>query len=208
MGALYTVVFGTRAEADAVGAHVRAVHRHVRGARSGTPYAAADPELALWVHTTLVDTGIVMYDRFVRPLDAGERAAFYREMKTVAQVFGVPHDVLPRRYRDYEAYLRRQVGSLRVSDDALAVAHSVLDPGVPLPMRPAARVASRLSLGLLPEPLREQYRVRWTPAHRAVLALSSESARRLVVPRRLRSVWSDRGGYGVPLRVLGALASL
>src|SRR2546429_361088 len=58
MGALYPVVFGTRAEADAVAARVRAVHAHVRGERDGVPYAASDPELALWVHATLVDTGI------------------------------------------------------------------------------------------------------------------------------------------------------
>ncbi|HEY3188287.1 MAG TPA: oxygenase MpaB family protein [Solirubrobacteraceae bacterium] len=208
MGALYTVVFGTRAEADAVAARVRAVHAHVRGERDGVPYAATDPELALWVHATLVDTGIVMHDRFVRPLDRRERGEFYRQMKTVARVFGVPPAVLPPRYDDYEDYLLHQVTTLRVGDDALAVARTVLDPAVPLAMRPAARAVVGLSMGLLPAPLREQYRLRWTPAHRAVLALSSESARRLVVPKRVRSVWSEAGRYGLPLRLLDALASL
>src|SRR6266536_4831027 len=52
MTALYTIVFGTRAEADGVGALVQTVHESVRGRLresvgafpAGTPYAADDPE--------------------------------------------------------------------------------------------------------------------------------------------------------------------
>src|SRR5690349_8075232 len=53
---LSTIGFGTRDEADRVGAHVRATHRRVKGAipeavgpyPAGTRYRADDPELLLW----------------------------------------------------------------------------------------------------------------------------------------------------------------
>ena len=32
---------------------------------AGTPYAADDPELLMWVLFSLVDSGIVVYERFV-----------------------------------------------------------------------------------------------------------------------------------------------
>src|SRR5207253_220526 len=63
---------------------------------AGTPYAADDSEPMLWVHGTLVDTGIAMHEAYIGPLDRAEREAFYREMSVVARVFGVPASVLPR----------------------------------------------------------------------------------------------------------------
>src|SRR2546427_622103 len=62
MVALYTVVHGTKADADAVAAQVRGVHARVAGVANGRRYSALDPELQLWVHSTLVDTGLVVYE--------------------------------------------------------------------------------------------------------------------------------------------------
>ena len=61
MNAIYTVVYGTRAEADRAAARVRAIHASVQGSiperrgsyPAGTRYAARDPQLLLWVHGTL-----------------------------------------------------------------------------------------------------------------------------------------------------------
>src|SRR4051812_30486953 len=58
-----TIGFGSKADADRVTRHVRAMHRRVSGKlpkavgpyRAGTPYRADDPELLLWVLFTLVD---------------------------------------------------------------------------------------------------------------------------------------------------------
>ncbi|PZS37595.1 MAG: hypothetical protein DLM62_18275 [Pseudonocardiales bacterium] len=48
-----TVGFGTRVEADAAGARVRAMRRRVRGVDpvTGGRYAVTDPDLLRWVHT-------------------------------------------------------------------------------------------------------------------------------------------------------------
>ena len=66
MTALYTIVFGTQEQAEHIGAITRAAHGGVRGRRGRRVYTAADPGLMLWVHSTLVDTGLAMYETYVR----------------------------------------------------------------------------------------------------------------------------------------------
>ena len=76
-----TIGFGTREEADRVTRRVRAMHRRVSGRLpeavgrypAGTPYRADDPELLLWILFTLVDSGIVVYRRYVRGMSRFRR---------------------------------------------------------------------------------------------------------------------------------------
>ena len=68
-----TIGFGSREEADRVTKRVRAMHRKVKGAitepvaryPAGTTYRADQPDLLLWVLFTLVDSGIVVYRKYV-----------------------------------------------------------------------------------------------------------------------------------------------
>jgi uncharacterized protein (DUF2236 family) len=200
MAALYTIVFGTEAEGERMGAITRAAHRRVRGARSGRPYSAADPELMLWVHSTLVDTGLALYELYVRRLEPAEAEEFYEQMKVVAHVFGVPDEVHPSTLAAFRAYQRDLIatGTVRVGDDARAIAATVLSPPVPFPLRPALRVLAAQTAGLLPAELREQYGIR------RPLPGTVGSTRRLVplLPPQLRR--TER----LPLRVLTAFAGL
>jgi len=59
MTALYSIVHGTRAEADRVAATCTPWHAHVCGRHGDRRYTAFDPDLMMWVHATLVDTGLV-----------------------------------------------------------------------------------------------------------------------------------------------------
>jgi uncharacterized protein (DUF2236 family) len=220
MSALYTIVFGTRAEADRAGEVVQAVHASVRGRlatsvgafEAGTPYAASDPELMMWVHATLVDTGLAMYEAYVRRLDPSESEWFYRDMKVVARVFGTPASVIPRTLREFETYRRERLGAgeLCVGTDARAVAASVLDPPVPGALGPVVRSLNLATVGLLPTPLRGKYELPWSPADELAFRTSARLTRTLVVPllpKPLRVVASHRRrDGGVLLRVLTALA--
>src|SRR5687767_11900195 len=84
-----TIGFGTRAEADRVTKHVRAMHRQVSGRLpkavgrypKGTPYRADDPELLLWILFTLVDSGIVVYRSYVGGLSRAEEAEYWEDYK-------------------------------------------------------------------------------------------------------------------------------
>ena len=200
MAALYTIVFGTQAEGERMGAITQAAHRHVRGSRNGRPYSALDPDLMLWVHSTLVDTGLALYELYVRRPARSEAEEFYDQMKLVAHVFGVPDDVHPVTLADFRIYQREliETGTVRVGDDARAIAATVLSPPVPLPLRPALRVLAAQAAGLLPADLREQYRIR-RPVPGTI-----GSTRRLVplLPAQLRR--TER----LPLRLLTAYAGL
>src|SRR3954464_1731513 len=61
LDASYTIVFGSEADAREVARRIARVHDHV----TGPGYAANDPALLLWVHATLVDTALRIYQRFV-----------------------------------------------------------------------------------------------------------------------------------------------
>jgi uncharacterized protein (DUF2236 family) len=204
MTGLYTIVFGTREQADRVSALTRAAHERVCGRRGSRSYSAADPALMLWVHSTLVDTGLVMYETYVRQLEPATREDFYQQMKVVATVFGVPPDVHPPTLTDFRSYQRAllESGEVRVGPDARAIAGSVLAPPAPLPLRPALRAIAAQGAGLLPPTLREQYGLSWTRADGLALRASSQSCRRLLplLPPALRQ--TER----LPLRLLAAFA--
>jgi uncharacterized protein (DUF2236 family) len=195
MSALYAIVFGTPEQAERVGAITRAVHAHVPG--------ADDPDAQLWVHATLVSTGLTMYETFVRPLDEHDREAFYDEMRIVAKYFGVP--VVPETLADFREYERTTIQRLRIGDDARAVAQTVLAPPVPPGLGPFVRPLRLVTVGLLPERLRAAYGFRWTRAHAAAFALQARSVRTVLpaTPSALRDLEPDRT---IPMRLLAAFA--
>ena len=212
MGGLYTIVFGTRDEADAVGRRVRDVHRSVRGTTDSGRYSALDADLMLWVHATLVETAITMYRTFVGPLARDEEAAFYEDMKVVARIFGVPARVLPHTIDDFWEYWKRMLEGeeLAVGADARAVAETVLDPPLRGPLRVLAPFARLVTTASLAPELRERYGIAVDTRAGARLARSAAAVRRGVlpiVPPRLRLLATNNRRRGVPFRVLDALAA-
>ena len=190
--AVYLIVYGNKAEAERAGAAVQAVHARVVGRTTeqmgpfppGTPYSASDPELMLWVHSTLVETALVIYRRFVGPLASGEDEAFYREMALVARLFGTPADVIPPTLADFHAYVRGELSgrNIVVTPAALDVAETVLDAPVRGPLRLAGPAHRLATAALLPPRLRREYGLRWSSAHAAALPVAARSLRLVVLP--------------------------
>ncbi|MGI8802155.1 MAG: oxygenase MpaB family protein [Solirubrobacteraceae bacterium] len=191
------VTFGPRAEADRLTRRVRAMHRRVRSVLeepagrfpAGTPYAADDPELLLWVLATLADSGLVVYERYVGGLRESERRAYWRDYRQVGRLFGLKAAEMPDSLGDYVEEMLRGP-DLHVTDEARELAVKiVLHPPVPVLARPLLEVANFHTIGLLPGRLRREYGLRWHPGRTLVLAGGTEYAKRLVVPllpRRLR----------------------
>jgi uncharacterized protein (DUF2236 family) len=187
MEALYLIVYGSRQEADRAGEIVRAVHAAVRGRieeplgpfPAGTPYSAADPQLMLWVHATLVETSLAVVQRFAGALTGDEREAYYREMGVVARVFGVPAAVLPRTFADFREYVAAQLDGpeILVTAPARDVARAILCAPLPGPLRAAVPAHRLATAAFLPERLRSEYGLRWSPAHAAALELSARPLR-------------------------------
>ncbi len=195
-----TIGFGSRADADRATRRVRAMHRRVRGELSepvgrfpaGTPYAADDPELLLWVLATLADSALVVYERYVGSLASAERDAYWQDYKVVGRLFGLRTREMPDTIEDFDAYVAEMLGSddLVVTDDVRELAiRIVMRPPVPLRARPLLELANFITVGLLPGELRRQYGFSWDPARGLALLGGAQYLKRVLVPllpRRLR----------------------
>ena len=184
LDATYTMVFGTRAQAEAAASRVNAVHDRV----TGPGYHARDPELLLWVHATLVDTALRTHGRFLGPLSDAEAEQYYQESTVLAELLGVPRSAQPSDLTAFRAYVRGMVGSLEVGQEARRLAQEVLHPPVPIVVAPLASLTRQLTVGLLPRPLRAGYGFTWDAGREAALTAAPLAARALLplVPGRLR----------------------
>ncbi len=203
-----TIGFGSRADADGATRRVRAMHRRVRGELkrpagrfpAGTPYAADDPELLLWVLASLVDSALVFYDRYVASLSEAERDAYWQDYRIVGGLFGLKDDEMPADIRDFDDYMREMLSGsdLFVTSAARELAlQIVMRPPVALARRPVLEVVNFITVGLLPAGLRRQFGLSWDPLRSLMLRGGAEYAKRVLVPlapERLRFVSSARVG--------------
>jgi uncharacterized protein (DUF2236 family) len=187
------IAFGSREDADRATRRVRAMHRRVRGElvrpagrfAAGTPFAADDPELLLWVLATLVDSALVVYDRYVGSLSDAERDAYWQDYRVVGALFGLADGEMPADIYAFDAYMRRMIAGddLFVTSDARELAiEIVMRPPVPLIRRPVLELVNFITVGLLPRRLRRQYGLRWDPLRSLALRGGAEYAKRVLVP--------------------------
>ncbi|MGO9248281.1 MAG: oxygenase MpaB family protein [Solirubrobacteraceae bacterium] len=204
-----TIAFGSRSDADRITRRVRAMHRRVSGRlperigsyAAGTAYRADDPGLLLWVLFTLVDSALVVYQRYVRSLSRAEEEAFWEDYKVVGRLFGLKRGDMPATLADLDAYRTRMLegDELLVTDWARRRARQiVLAPPVPLLARPILETVNFVTIALLPDPIREQYGFSPLPPpvmRKALVAGGADYVKRAVIPflpSRLRLVPSAR----------------
>jgi uncharacterized protein (DUF2236 family) len=199
---LDAVAFGPRAKADRLTAHVRAMHRRISGTLTedagrfpaGTPYRATDPELLLWILAAMADSALLVYSRYVRPLDRDGRDALWRDYRVVGRLFGLAERDMPADIERFDAYMAATIasGDLYVTDRARALAvEIVLRPPVPLALLPVRELVNQTTLGLLPGPVRRLYGFSWDPLRAVAVRGGAEYLRRVVLPalpERMRTV--------------------
>src|SRR3954468_10915283 len=200
-----TIGFGSREDADRVTAHVRAMHRRVRGRLkeavgpypAGTPYRADEPELLLWVLFTLMDSATLVYGRYVRDLSRRDKDALWRDYRLVGRLFGLRDRDMPATLDDLDAYRHSMLEGdrLHVSPWARERARRiVLEPPVPWPARPLRETINFITIGLLPDRIRDQYGFAPVPpaaVRKAIVAAGAAYVKRAVlplVPGRLRLI--------------------
>jgi len=188
-----TIAFGPKQEADRMTRRVRAMHRRVRGELAepagrfpaGTPYAADDPVLLLWILATLVDGALLVYGKYVRELSRDERDAYWQDYKVIGRLFALQDHEMPDTIEDFDAYMHDMVtgDDLHVSEEVRELAIDiVMRPPVPLVARPLLELANFITVGLLPERMRELYRFSWDPARGLALGAGAQYTKRLLVP--------------------------
>lgn len=189
--AMTAVIFGDVRQSHEAAARVNAVHSSVRGtAPDGTPYDARDPKLLLWVHSTLVDAAVRVYESCFGALTDYEIARYYEESTVVAHLFGIPDELVPASLTDLRVQMESRIesGEVRVGDLARELAEPILRPLRFIP-RPLAERSAFVTAALLPESIRRGYglRVRWPG--RVLLAAGGRASRVLLprVPDRFRN---------------------
>jgi uncharacterized protein (DUF2236 family) len=187
------IAWGPMAEADRQTRRVRAMHAKARGVlpepagpfSAGTPWAADDPELLLWIVACLVDSAVVVYERYVARLSATEREAFWQDYRVIGRLFGLRDADMPATWDAFQAYMAdmRASGDLVVTPTARAVGiEVVLRPPVPLKVRPLVELSNFITVGLLPGEIRRGFGFSWDPARAIALRGGAEYVKRVLVP--------------------------
>ncbi|MBX3231391.1 MAG: DUF2236 domain-containing protein [Labilithrix sp.] len=213
---VYAMVFGDLESAVASARRVHAVHRHVHGVidedvgalRRGDRYDANDEDALMWVHATLVDSALLVYDALVRPLTDTERDRYYDETKRFARLFGISDAVLPPDGPAFRAYFAAMLASpaIAVGERARETARFLLTPRRP-GYAPLARWTEVMTAALLPPRLRADFQLRWGARERAIHAASVRAFHAVYL--RLPDVAREHPAYVAAKRRLGVpVASL
>ncbi|MEJ5887939.1 oxygenase MpaB family protein [Pseudokineococcus marinus] len=197
-----TTTFGSTAEATALAARVRGVHRRVRGTdpETGEDYAASDPELLRWVHCCLVDSFLTTAERAGAPLAAEDGDAYVREQVRAAELVGIPADRAPASRAELARALESYRPALRSSPAARDAVARVVAPPMPLvvalatPALPLWASMAGLALATLPPWALRLYAV----PRPALLARVSDAA----TTTALRAVRAGVGGLQVAVPAL------
>jgi len=187
LGSMLALTFGTEDEAAAVAGRINAIHDRVHGrleeaagdAPAGAPYSAHDPTLLTWVHATLLDSFLLTYRLFVRPLSHAEADRYCAEASGIESRLGIPTGRLPRTEGALREYLDDMLasGAIEVTEAARDLAREVIAPPAPRVLRPLLGLAALPAVGLLPPAIRVAYRLPWDGRRERVLRVMAAVAR-------------------------------
>lgn len=173
--AMLSLTFGDEGRRERTLDSIRAIHRRVHGVLAhatgpypaGTAYSAEDPALLLWVHATLIESVLLTYEQLVRPLTVVERNAYCSEARPIAVALGAREEEVPVTWGGLRDYLddRYASGVIVVGTEGRALATAVLSPKGQWLIAPVAWAHRTITIGLLPEFMREQYALAWTRRH-------------------------------------------
>lgn len=180
---LATTTFGVADDAQAAVDQVRAIHARISGVTpDGVPYAASDPHLLRWVHVAEVDSFLAAHQRYgAHPLDSGECDRYVAEVAVVGRALGAAE--LPTTVAELAESLMAYRPELRGTAQARQAARFLLvQPPLPLALRPAYGVLGSAAVGLMPRWTRWPLRLPYLPVTeatvgRAVGALATSTIR-------------------------------
>jgi uncharacterized protein (DUF2236 family) len=199
-----TVFLGTRAEADEALARVRKLHEYVKGTlpaaagvhAAGTAYSAFDPELMLWTLAVIADSGRVMYETLVQPLNEDEREDLWQDYVRFGELFALPRSEMPGSYCEFKQWWDGKLAA----PDLQATAHGLeMAPLVafhqPVPAAARGNIAlqNHIIKGTLPPRVRQIFGIRWSRAHESSFRSISAAHRRArrAFPRHMRRGRND-----------------
>ena len=168
VGAMLSLTFGDTEQVIAAAAGINAIHDRVRG----ETYSAHDPHLQRWVHATLLDSIPLTYERLVGPLTLPDRDQYFSQAAIMEPLLGMPDGWLPRDSVQLDTFMHEMLagGSLVVTDTSRALARAVLYPPRWYLAWPVFRPIQLLTIGSLPQSIRQAYGFSWRPRDQRALA--------------------------------------
>jgi uncharacterized protein (DUF2236 family) len=187
---VFAMVYGDLDAALTSARRVHTIHTHITGPLGdGTPYAANTPEALLWVHATLWETSIQVYELVMRPLGDDEKAAYYEETKRFAALFGIPQAIVPPDWPAFRRYFDDMIASpaITVTAPARELAHFLLHPPGTW-IGPAYDWFAAVTARLLPERLRDEFAIQygWLQERLADATIRGLRASWWALPERVR----------------------
>lgn len=198
---VFAMVFGSLDQVERAALRVHNRHRSVSGEiaepsgafAEGSYYQANEAHAMLWVHATLWDTQLRMYELFFPPLTATEKETYYQETKRFAYLFGIPDALLPADWDAFQEYMETMYASdvLTVSSVGREMGDMVF--GFEMPVLGAAplRWLRAMTAEVMPERLARQFGLPPAgPERRRTWERSIKWLRRAypLLPERLRFV--------------------
>ncbi|MFJ4210253.1 oxygenase MpaB family protein [Paenarthrobacter sp. NPDC089675] len=165
---VYAIVYGSEEQVTAVRRAVNRAHAPVRRTADGTSsgYSAFDASSQLWVVATLYNTALTVYEQVHGTLDDETADLMYRDYARIGTALQLPADMWPVDRAAFAQYWNEQLAVLRPDEKARKIARDLLYPvGGPALMRLVMPVARFLTVGLLPDHLRQGFGFDWTPVH-------------------------------------------
>jgi uncharacterized protein (DUF2236 family) len=157
--AMLKLTFGDTEQMITAAAGINTIHDRVRG----PAYSAHDPHLQRWVHATLLDSIPLTYELLVGPLTLQERDRYCSEAAIMEPLLGIPAGWLPRDSAQLDTYMREMLtgGAIVVTDTSRLLARALLYPPKRYMAWPAFRAMQLLTIGSLPQAIREAYGFEW-----------------------------------------------
>ena len=203
---IHVMVLGTDEERRAIARMVNRAHGTVKG----EGYSAFDPDLQLWVASTLAEVARQMYEKLHGPLDEVTLEHLYREGQIYGNILQVRPEMWPATRADFDVYWDRMQTRFRSDPQIRAYAAALLStrdakwflkpqqPFVSLLTRGNLTPECRAALGL-PWSARDQKRYdRLWAVVRAVLPRIPLPVRRIPARLMMRDIrWRMRTGRRV-----------
>jgi len=186
---VFAMVYGDLEAALGAARRLHAIHERIRGVMretvgsvvAGAPYAANQPEALLWVHATLWETSVQVYELVVRPLTRVEKDAYWDETKRFAALFGIPDELVPPHWHAFEEYWQRMLASNAIHVSAAGRELAAFLMRAPAWwLGPPWEWLRLMTARLLPPRLRDEFALPFGPLEEAAAEASLAA---------LRSVW-------------------
>ncbi|WP_433696573.1 oxygenase MpaB family protein [Nocardiopsis sp. CA-288880] len=157
--------YGSPTEAEALGEHIRRVHRALSftDPATGRLHRVDQRDLLVWVHCAEVSSYLETAHRAGVPLTAEEADRYVDEQSRTAAYVGLSRDDVPRDLAGMRRYLAAVRPSLRATPEARQAVRFLLWPKVPerlawlTPLKPLWFPVGALSYATLPAWARRAY---------------------------------------------------